>query len=136
MWSPVPAPRVNDKRVDPETNERQRFSSKILPAWSRNSPKVAEVLPLLYLHGLSSQYRPRHLGGSRRVEVPVHGQVGDIVEAGCDPHLLRHACGDRVQVWHRTVAEAGAPVFKESHDLQVIHRRESFGRHFGSCQAG
>jgi len=50
----VTAPRVNDKRVDPGTNERQRFSSKILPAWSRKSPKVAEVLPLLYLHGLSS----------------------------------------------------------------------------------
>ena len=50
----VTAPRVNDKRVDPETGERQRFSSKILPAWSRKSPKVAEVLPLLYLHGLSS----------------------------------------------------------------------------------
>ncbi len=47
----VTAPRVNDKRVNPETNERQRFSSKILPAWSRKSPKVAEVLPLLYLHG-------------------------------------------------------------------------------------
>jgi hypothetical protein len=29
-------------------------SSRILPAWSRKSPKVAEVLPLLYLHGLSS----------------------------------------------------------------------------------
>ena len=50
----VTAPRVNDKRVNPETKERERFSSKILPAWSRKSPKVAEVLPLLYLHGLSS----------------------------------------------------------------------------------
>jgi hypothetical protein len=50
----VTAPRVNDKRVDQETGERQRFSSRILPAWSRKSPKVAEVLPLLYLHGLSS----------------------------------------------------------------------------------
>jgi putative transposase len=50
----VTAPRVNDKRVNPETKERQRFSSKILPAWSRKSPRVAEVLPLLYLHGLSS----------------------------------------------------------------------------------
>ena len=47
-------PRVNDKRVDDTTGERRRFSSKILPAWSRKSPRVAEVLPLLYLHGLSS----------------------------------------------------------------------------------
>jgi len=34
--------------------ERKRFASAILPAWARKSPRVAEVLPLLYLHGLSS----------------------------------------------------------------------------------
>jgi transposase-like protein len=51
----VVAPRVNDKRVDEVTGERRRFSSAILPPWCRKSPKVAEVLPLLYLHGLSSQ---------------------------------------------------------------------------------
>lgn len=50
----VRAPRVNDKRVDAETGERQRFSSVILPAWARKSPQMCEVLPLLYLHGLSS----------------------------------------------------------------------------------
>jgi putative transposase len=51
---PVRAPRVNDKRIDEATGERQRFASAILPAWARKSPQVAEVLPLLYLHGLSS----------------------------------------------------------------------------------
>ena len=50
----VVQPRVNDKRTDLETGKRVRFSSAILPAWSRKSPRVAEVLPLLYLHGLSS----------------------------------------------------------------------------------
>ena len=50
----VTAPRVNDKRTDPETGERQRFSSAILPPWYRKTPKITEVLPLLYLHGLSS----------------------------------------------------------------------------------
>lgn len=50
----VKAPRVNDKRVDPETGERHRFSSAILPAWARKTPKISEVLPLLYLHGLST----------------------------------------------------------------------------------
>jgi putative transposase len=50
----VRAPRVNDRRVDPDTDERQRFSSAILPAWARKSPQMTEVLPLLYLHGLSS----------------------------------------------------------------------------------
>jgi len=51
---PVRAPRVNDKRIDEETGERQRFSSKILPAYARRSPKVTEVLPILYLRGLST----------------------------------------------------------------------------------
>ena len=51
---PVRAPRVNDKRIDPVTGQRVRFASAILPAWARKSPQVAEVLPLLYLHGLSS----------------------------------------------------------------------------------
>ena len=51
----VKAPRVNDKRVDEATGQRQRFTSVILPAWCRKSPKVTEVLPLLYLHGLSSR---------------------------------------------------------------------------------
>jgi putative transposase len=50
----VRAPRVNDKRVDPDSGERQRFSSAILPAWARKSPQMTEVLPLLYLHGLST----------------------------------------------------------------------------------
>jgi transposase-like protein len=51
---PVHAPRVDDRRVDPQTGERVRFRSVILPPWCRKSPKVAEVLPLLYLHGLST----------------------------------------------------------------------------------
>src|ERR671912_2697497 len=51
---PVRAPRVDDRRVDPETGERARFRSVILPPWCRKSPKVGEVLPLLYLHGLST----------------------------------------------------------------------------------
>jgi putative transposase len=50
----IEAPRVNDKRVDEETGERVRFRSSIVPPWCRKSPKVAEVLPLMYLHGLSS----------------------------------------------------------------------------------
>jgi putative transposase len=50
----VSAPRVNDKRLDPDTGERQRFSSRILPAWACRSPQMAELLPLLYLHGLST----------------------------------------------------------------------------------
>jgi transposase-like protein len=50
----IEAPRVNDKRVDEATGERMRFRSSIIPPWCRKSPKVAEVLPLMYLHGMSS----------------------------------------------------------------------------------
>jgi transposase-like protein len=44
----VKAPRVHDRRED------QRFTSQILPPYMRRSPKVAEVLPILYLRGLST----------------------------------------------------------------------------------
>ena len=37
-----------------DRRERMRFRSSILPPWARKSPKVAEVLPLMYLHGMSS----------------------------------------------------------------------------------
>jgi transposase-like protein len=50
----VRALRVDDKRTDEASGERRRFSSAILPPWCRKSPKISEVLPLLYLHGLSS----------------------------------------------------------------------------------
>jgi len=50
---PVRAPRVDDRRVD-EAGARQRCRSRILPPYMRRSPKVAEVLPILYLRGLST----------------------------------------------------------------------------------
>lgn len=52
------APRVNDRRRD-EQGHRQRFTSHILPPYMRRSPKVAEVLPILYLRGLATgDFRP------------------------------------------------------------------------------
>jgi transposase-like protein len=45
---PVRAPRVNDRR------DGHRFSSYILPRYARRSPKVGDVLPVLYLRGLST----------------------------------------------------------------------------------
>jgi transposase-like protein len=44
----VTAPRVDDRR------EGCRFTSAILPPFMRKSPKVTEVLPILYLRGLST----------------------------------------------------------------------------------
>jgi transposase-like protein len=52
------APRVDDRRRD-ERGGRQRFTSHLLPPYMRRSPKVAEVLPILYLRGLSTgDFRP------------------------------------------------------------------------------
>jgi putative transposase len=71
----VTAPRVNDKRADLATGERKRFSSAILPPWARKTPKITEVLPLLYLHGLSSgDFVPalgQFLGSSAGLSAPV-----------------------------------------------------------------
>src|SRR5258708_2859830 len=65
----VTVPRVNDKRTDPDTGERKRFSSAILPPWARKTPKVTEVLPLLYLHGLSTGTScPRSASSSARAQ--------------------------------------------------------------------
>jgi putative transposase len=44
----VKAPRVEDRR------QGEHYRSAILPAYMRKSPKVTEVLPLLYLRGLST----------------------------------------------------------------------------------
>lgn len=45
-----------DERDDEVAGERCRSRSSIRPPWARKSPKVAEVLPLIYLHGMSSGY--------------------------------------------------------------------------------
>lgn len=71
----VTAPRVNDKRIDPDTGQRAKFFSAILPPWCRKTPKINEVLPLLYLHGLStSDFGPalgQFLGSSAGLSAPV-----------------------------------------------------------------
>jgi transposase-like protein len=54
----IRAPRIEDRRVD-DDGDRLRFTSRILPPYMRRSPKVAEVLPILYLRGLSTgDFRP------------------------------------------------------------------------------
>ena len=60
----VRAPRVDDRR------EGRRFSSYILPRYARRSPKVAEVLPILYLRGLSTGDFDPALGGVLRHRMP------------------------------------------------------------------
>src|SRR5262249_39961663 len=48
----VRQPRVRDRRADPE--ERVRFSSSILPPYLRRSKNLDELIPWLYLRGIST----------------------------------------------------------------------------------
>lgn len=50
---PVKAPRVNDKRLD-EEGRRIRFSSKLLPPYLRRTKSIEELIPWLYLKGVST----------------------------------------------------------------------------------
>jgi transposase-like protein len=49
----VRQPRVNDKRLD-QNGQRRRFSSKILPPYLRRTRSIDELIPWLYLKGIST----------------------------------------------------------------------------------
>jgi putative transposase len=49
----VKAPRVNDRRVD-ENGVRFRFTSKILPPYLRKTATIEDLVPWLYLKGIST----------------------------------------------------------------------------------
>ncbi|ORB31651.1 IS256 family transposase [Mycobacterium persicum] len=100
----VHAPRVNDKRVDPETGERVRFSSAILPPWVRKTPQVEQVLPLLYLHGLSSQdFGPalrQFLGSAKGLSAATITKLTETWQAEQKAFSARDLSGvDYVYVW-------------------------------------
>jgi len=50
---PVTRPRVDDRRVDEDGN-RLRFESALLPPYLRRSKSIEELLPWLYLKGIST----------------------------------------------------------------------------------
>jgi transposase-like protein len=49
----VRQPRVDDRRVD-EHGQRTRFTSKILPPYLRRTKSIEELIPWLYLKGIST----------------------------------------------------------------------------------
>jgi hypothetical protein len=103
----VVRPRVDDRRTDPATGQRMQFHSVILPRWCRRSPKVAEVLPLLYLHGAVELGLRAGVGGvlwrrggtvglGRHPVVPaVAGRAGGVPGAGPSRPGLRVLLGGR-----------------------------------------
>src|SRR5208282_6742377 len=56
----VHQPRVNDKRTDEDGN-RIRFTSKILPPYLRKTKAIEELVPWLYLKGISTSDFPEAL---------------------------------------------------------------------------
>jgi hypothetical protein len=78
----VRASRVHDRR------EGFGFSSYILPCYVRRSPKVADVLPVLYLRRISTGdfapagSRSASCAGSCRSEIPVAVTPPNAVDAG------------------------------------------------------
>ena len=85
----IHAPRVNDRRVD-ALGRKQRFTSRILPPYMRRSPKVSEVLPVLYLRGLST--------GDFREALPV---LLEEDASGLSPSTITRLTAD----WEREHAE-------------------------------
>jgi putative transposase len=57
----VRQPRVNDKRVD-EDGQRFRFTSQILPPYLRKTTAIEQLVPWLYLKGISTSDFPEALG--------------------------------------------------------------------------
>ena len=100
----VVAPRVNDRRIDPDTGQRARFASAILPPWCRKTPKITEVLPLLYLHGLSTgDFVPalgQFLGSSAGLSAPVISRLTETWKAEQRTFSARDLSGvDYVYLW-------------------------------------
>jgi len=79
----VAAPRIHDRRPG------AKFTSRILPPWMRRSPKVNEVIPLLYLRGLST--------GDFREALPV--LLGEAA-SGLSPANINRQMG----VWEAEIA--------------------------------
>jgi hypothetical protein len=105
--------------VDEGTGERCRFRSSTVPSWCCTSPKVAEVLPLMYLHGMSSgdfvPTREEFLGSAAGLSSSAITRLTHQWQAGRDALMRRDlARVDYVNVWvdgiHSTSARRGTPV--------------------------
>ena len=55
-------PRVDDRRTDEQGNRQYRFTSAILPKYLRKTKAIEELVPWLYLKGVSTNDVPQALG--------------------------------------------------------------------------
>jgi hypothetical protein len=120
------------------TGERKRFASAILPAWARKSPRVAEVLPLLYLHGLAVQprlrpgagavprHRPRPLAShDHPPDQGLAGRGRRVRQALAEGHRLRLRVGRRDPPQGPPGAGQGVPA---GHDRRPCRRHQGADR--------
>ena len=97
------APQIDDRRRD-EQGGRRRLTSRILPPYMRRSPKVAEVLPLLYLRGSRPAiFAPRWKGCSAQTRPVCRRPTSpDLLPAGAEYGAFRQrelAGREYVYVW-------------------------------------
>ena len=100
----VTAPRVNDRRVDPDTGRAGAVRLGDPAAWCRKTPKITEVLPLLYLHGLSTgDFVPalgQFLGSTAGLSAPVITKLTETWKAEQRAFADRDLSGvDYVYLW-------------------------------------
>jgi transposase-like protein len=98
----VRQPRVDHRRD--ESGQKDRFASVVLPPWARKSPQVADVLPLLYLHGLSTgDFAPaleEFLGTARGLSASTVSRLADQWRQEAEALDSRSLAGtDYVYVW-------------------------------------
>jgi hypothetical protein len=117
----IQAPRVRDRRVDPETGEKKRFKSSIVPPWCRKSPKVVEMLPL---RAAQDRWRPTngpHLVALVRAGAPVgRGNPDSCREQGV--RSIRRCCScSRSSSARSPVVNFGAGLATQHSKLQPQH---------------
>ena len=105
------APRVDDRRRD-EQGGRQRFTSRILPRYMRRSPKVAEVLPILYLRGLpTGDFRPALEGLLGEDAGGLGGGEADALAKGIDRIGQADRGGDHLVAHQLDIGIGAAGIF-------------------------
>ncbi len=110
----IQAPRVNDKRV--VNGERQRFTSLILPPYLRKSKGVSELLPALYLRGLST-------GDFRDGLAAILGENA----SGLSPNVITRL----VSAWQQEYAAWKTRSLADRDYVYVWGRRSAFQREVG-----
>jgi hypothetical protein len=79
----VKQPRVRDRRP---ADQAEKFTSKILPPYLRKTKAIEELIPWLYLKGISTSDFPETLAAL--VSVDAGGLSASIAKPGCDQSMF------------------------------------------------